>query len=431
MKKCKFLGSIFGVITVIFCFSYISCGNKSIGYGLVLWSPDEGKVSTGRIIPIAEESGIAGTYTLSLGNDDTFEVPQWRVRFFKKKKAAQAYADAHKPFLKTIAITKIDGLRVRTQPDGSAQPVYKLRQFETVKVLERSEKKSKEGEYEDYWYKVLTKSGTSGWCFGYTVMLREIGEEAAEEVVQEEDPYLSKLLSNTWRPEYFIAAIRDGRIDLEDFQRSIGLFPRPEEGKIILNTKHASTIFEYSKIVTVRQGVYLFEGTSLRITMLNLERLHVEYQEKGNYIQKTYAIITEDIDQIIKKEQQRRGDIYASLVSSGSRLESDNYGTIIIESYSKFRWEDYWRLVPDVIPAEAGAEGKVDFNLFLTDELKEKYDGAVTFTFLKKKEKPAAFLFSRTESGIRFVYVPKDNIEGSLIKQEPAFPIIIFFTAGE
>jgi hypothetical protein len=431
MKKCKFLGLILTVFASVFCLPIISCGNKAIGYGILLWSPDEKIVATGSILPVIKESGIEETYTLLLGNDKTYEVPRWRVRFFKKEKAAEAYRDKHKPLLETIGVTNIDGLRIRTKPDSSAQPVYKLRKLETVKLLERSATKAEEGSYEDYWYKVLTENGTSGWCFGHTLMLREIGEEADETLVREEDPYLSKLLSNVWRPEYFITSIRTERIDLDEFRSSVGLFPRPEEKKIILNTKDTSRVFEYSRIVPVRQGVYLFEGTSLRIHMMNIERLNTEYREKEKYVKDTYVIIDEGIEKIIKKERQRRSDIYSSLVSAGSHLESDNYGTITIESYSKFIWEEYWRLVPDVIPSGAGTAGKIDFNLFLPGELEKKHDGAVSFTFLKKKEKPVVFLFSRTDGGIRFVYVPQENIRGSLIEKEPAFPIIIFFTARE
>jgi hypothetical protein len=57
-------------------------------------------------------------------------------------------------------------VRVRAEPNLSAKEVARLNLGTVVKSSERSTKKEKVGQKEDYWYKVATPQGQRGWVFG-------------------------------------------------------------------------------------------------------------------------------------------------------------------------------------------------------------------------------------------------------------------------
>ncbi len=415
------------IITTVIC---TSCGVKSIGSGIILWSPDEQKVQSGSLVPVLAESEIEDTFTISIGEDETIDLPKWRIQFFDKRKEAERYRETHFDYLQKVAIAKIDSLAVRETAEPAARRVYKLRQYEVIKIIDKTDKKFKVGSYEDFWYNVLTMDGTEGWCYGESLIIKNIGEELDEaQDTDIHDPELSNFLQSVWRPEYFRTYIDDNTIDLEEFRADIGIFPQPVEKTIRHVTKRKATEYTYTEIVDAGQNLYLFKGTPLQVKVYTPERIMFEYLENGKSVQKLYLKIEENIDELVQQEQERRWELYDSLTEKGNVFTSEAYGTIEFINYTKFRWTDYNRLVPDVIPPHIEEKsGKLEFSLFLDDSLKSKYDGALLLIFTEKKEAPIALLFTKTAEGVRFVYAPSSTRTGTVIKREPAAPIIMFFS---
>jgi len=101
---------------------------------------------------------------------------------FAQKTAAQ-YAE----FLHRYASVKLDGLPIRAEPVNTARQVYRLRKGEIIKILYKGEGQAVmtgSDALEGNWLRVLTSSGTQGWCFSYNLELFEMqkgGEAAAGE----------------------------------------------------------------------------------------------------------------------------------------------------------------------------------------------------------------------------------------------------------
>lgn len=425
------------VITAIICtaiaIACLSCGSKPIGYGIVLWSPDEERLATGNLIPVLEESEIEDTYTLVLNEEENMAVTKWRIEFFDNKKEAEAYADRRSEYLRMIASAKIDGLAVREETDNLTRRLYKLRKSEVVKVIDRSGEKAQIGDYEDYWYKVVTKDGTEGWCYGESLIIREIGAEGRQEQAQTDiDAGLAAFLDNVWRPEYFRTYIDDGTFDLEEFRADIGIFPNQEEKTILHVTKKRTTEYSYTEIIDAGGNLFLFKGTPVKVKIYTPERIMFEYLENGKSVQKLYLKIDEDIEELVKQEQERRWQVYEALTKNGSIFTSEAYGTIEFINFTKFRWKDYDRLVPNVIPAGMKDNtGKLEFSLFLGNGLKQNYDGALLLIFSEKKEAPISLLFTMLDGGIQFTYAPPSTRAGVVIEREPTAPIVMFFSVQE
>jgi hypothetical protein len=432
MQKIKSPTITAAVIVIIVAAAAVvsSCGLKTIGSGIVLWSPDEEMIATGARAPVLGESELEGTYTISLGEEKTTDLPKWRLAFFNSDKELENYVDSREDFLRLVALAKIDSLAVRADRDPSSQRLYKLRKYEAMKIIGRSEEKAEVGDYTDYWYNVLTKDGTEGWCYGESLIIQEIGQEIDTRKIEEDfDPNLRAFLGNVWRPEYYQTYIDNSTIDLEEFRPDIGIFPNPEEKTILHVTKKSSSEYTYTDIIDAGGGLYLFKGTPVKVRIYTPERIIFEYLENGKSVQKMYVLIDKNIEELAQKEQDRRWEQYNYLTEKGNVFSSQAYGTIEFISFTKFRWTDYQRLVPEVIPPGLKENtGKLEFSLFLGDSLKPKYDGALKLTFPEKKEQPAVLLYNRIENGVRFIYAPPSCLTGTVVEREPTAPIVMFFS---
>lgn len=413
------------------CVGILGCEPRTKGYGIVLWSADEDRFATGSIVPVVEESSIEDSYTLLTAEEEAVQVPRWRIRFFKREKEASAYLDSFEPWKKSIARADSDGLPIRSEPDGMSERVYRMRRGETVKILDREDTPETEGQYEDYWYEVLTEGGVVGWVFGQNLTITRIGSEDDTGDGAGRDPLLVNFLENTWRPEYYREMIAKGTIDLELFQELYGVFPFPEEKRIVLTTRFASAEYTYTNIIPAGGRDYIFDGTPLKVTIQSEERIVVEYPVGQRFMTEVFIRLDADVAMVIAEERERRLGLYEELIDRGRVLHSDAYGTLELEGFTKFSWSNYWRLVPEVIPENPGNTGKLDFSLFIDESLRNRYDGALQLTFAKQRDMPLAFLYELTGDGVRFVYVPAEGIDDSVIREEPEFPIIISFVPRE
>jgi uncharacterized protein YgiM (DUF1202 family) len=74
-----------------------------------------------------------------------------------------------------------NNLRVRSEPDTSAEILGLLNQYDYVTIIDITENKTKVNNTENYWYKIITSEETTGWIFGEYVNLMQISKEIPSE----------------------------------------------------------------------------------------------------------------------------------------------------------------------------------------------------------------------------------------------------------
>src|SRR6056297_2740232 len=105
-----------------------TCTGGTIGYGVVLLSPDTNAIETGALVEIKEKSDINDTYTVGYpDSQETYEIDKWRVDAFEERSTAASRAEEYEQVKNLFARNLRDGLAIREQPDISAHRVYKLR----------------------------------------------------------------------------------------------------------------------------------------------------------------------------------------------------------------------------------------------------------------------------------------------------------------
>jgi hypothetical protein len=415
-----------------------SCGPRADGWGVVLWGstgPQDpsGIPATGSVAAVIGKSQINGTYLLAAqGGRGGVEVAAARVRVFGKKAGASAFAEGYAAYAATWAFSqKQDAppLPIREEAKPDAKTVYKLKPGQLLKVVGRSAEKQAIKPYTDYWYEVVTEDGFGGWVFGHFLKVftaeGDPGEEAAR--LKSQDETLDRILGTTWRPDYFREMVGKGRFDLSVFREDVGLFPSPAENLMRLALPLSTFEFRYTGIEKLGASSYLFTGTDLRITVLDEERITVNYRIKDQPVSGLYAVMTDDVAEVAAREVERRAGVLARFVQDGSTFSSSSYGTIRISADGRFAWQGFERLVPAVIGPRAGGGGRIDFPLQLSRGLAPGWDGALTLVFDEDGQE-ANFLYKAVPGGVRMSSLAADSVKDLEVVSAGFAPVVIFFS---
>ena len=383
-------GRFGGVIAGACALLLAACGQAPRGYGVVLWSAG-GVPPTGAVVHIIEESSIEDSYSvLSAGGDREEEpvpVERWRVRVYPDAEQATAFAAGYAPFTDSYGYAVRSGLPVRAEASATADIVYKLREGQVTKVLERGAQPEQVGVYENYWYRVLTEDGVAGYTFGeFLPVFQASGDPHAEAArLRADDPALEHLLATVWRPDYFRAMIVTGRYDLRRFRVEYGLFPDPAARVFRLVTETGTREFRYRTVERVGEGRYVFhpeDGSSpARFTVHGSRRVSLSYSDAGRQVTRVFVQLTRDVSESITAEQERRDRLYRKLLERGAVLHSSGYGTIELGPERRFRWQRFLALVPELLPPGLSGTGRVDFRYAPAPELGGSYDTVISFLF--------------------------------------------------
>ena len=90
-----------------------------------------------------------------------------------------------------------------------------------MKVVGRSAAPETIQQYTDYWYEVATEDGYSGLCFGHFLKAFTTAGDPVQEAqrIMSQDEALDRIMSTTWRPDWFREMLARGTIDLRCLPR--------------------------------------------------------------------------------------------------------------------------------------------------------------------------------------------------------------------
>jgi hypothetical protein len=389
-------GRAFGAVAggIAIALALVSCGERSVGTGVVLWS-EGGPAANGATVDVVQESTIEDRYLVRAATADRSQepvpvpvAPRWRVRVFAEPEQAAAFAAGYAAFVDRYAYAARRGLPVRAEASATAGIIYKLREQEVVKVIARGAEPEQVGAFENHWYEVLTEDGTVGYTFGeFLPVFESSGDPRAEAArLLADDPGLERVLGTAWRPEEFLSMVRWRRFDLVRLRPEYGLFPDPQAGVFRLVTAQRAREFAYRAVERVGDGRYVLatedgDGSAARFTLRGNGVLAFSYVDEGRQITELFVELEEQVEELIASERARRGRLFASLLKRGPLLRSGGYGTIELTEEGRFHWQGYEALVPRWVPDGLPGTGVVDFRYVLGAPLRGSYDVAVTLLF--------------------------------------------------
>ena len=423
----KYFRILAGVFIVITTFS--SCSQKILGYGTILWAPEASLFPTGQTVTIISESELADVYLLSDGiSEESIQMERWRVAFFEDEALAEEKSKTILEYKNIFARNLKDGLLIREKPGIDSNRVYKMRKNQIVKVSGRNNEIASVGQYEGYWYQVITEDGISGYCFDHYLDIYDSSVKP-EEQADPADLLLESAFTTSYHPSVFVDMIKNSAIDLRLFRPQTGLFPDLENHTLRIVTNSYSTGFDWDFLTLIDKRSFELGETGTIITVLSDTHLQVSYYYESEKIIANYVVI-ENIEDIIIGETERREILYNALLEAGTSFSSNAYGNISMQFDGSFTWTNYDRLIPQIIPDGSDGTGKIKFNNFLSVDLGDEYTGVISFNFnFGEKIIPVIFLYTLVDKKLRLTYVPKNDITNNIVKKKSISPIVIAFSA--
>jgi hypothetical protein len=415
-----------------------SCSHR-LGWGVVLWTAPEGPLPAGSVVPVYIKSNIQKVYVVGVpGSKERgkkIELPFWQVELCPSRGKANARVKAMGENVGLYMVAIRDGLPLRDKPANEAKRVYRLREGQSVKILEKAEGeavstggKSLPGA----WYLVLADDGSSGYAFSYAFRIYDEAKEGPPVLASDKKVALSGradlIFSRSWRPEYFQEMLDDDRVDLDYFSLRYGLFIDAIRRQVRLELPAASKVFDYTD-VSEDKGLYAFEGTALKIKIESDSRLvcswtegappagqgtagadedsaHLgeaedapapeaasaasgegeSYASAGSSGSASFVVLTSEPQEAIRAETLRRQKLLTAFVDQvggewGSASASSGGGRLSIAKNGRFIWKGRGDAASAFLPEGAGATGEIAFRLFLDPSLGSAWGGALSLRF--------------------------------------------------
>jgi Bacterial SH3 domain len=425
----KHIRNVTGLLLVLL--SFLSCSPKTLGYGTILWSDKENSLSTGQNITVISESELANVFLINdnSGNEPV-QIDRWRVAFFEDLGEAEKYSESILEFKDIFARNLKDGLLIRKEPDINSERAYKLRENQVLKVYGRTAEIAIIGQYEGYWYQVITEEGVTGFCFDHYLYIYD-NSISPEEKENPADILLNTAFTKIYHPSTFIDMIKSSAIDLKAFNPNIGLFPDPENKTLKIETNSYNINYSWDFPVLVDKRSFALGDDGIIVHVLSETKLQVNYYYEDQKVITNYLVI-ENIEDIILQESERREALYNTIIETGTSFSSNAYGSITMQPDGSFSWANYDRLVPQIIPAGSEGTGRIRFNKFISNNLKDEYTGIISFNF-KYGERfiPVDFLYTLDENKLRLTYVPENDIDSlNKVSKKSISPVVIAFSAN-
>ena len=404
-----------------------SCGGASVGYGVVLISPDSQSLQTGAVVRVLEESDIHDTYTVESAAGELYELDRWRIDLVEKRESAERAAHAYEEFVPLYARNLRDGLAVREEPDITSNRVYKMRLDQEIKILRKTDVSEQIGDHQGYWYQVLTQDGIRGYCFDYYLEIFDITAEVEEQEGPDITP-LTDALQRTYRPEAFRSMIDSGQIFLDRFTREYGLSADLKGMRVQIRLFENSFTFDYSEIRPRSESRYLLFPADLEIILRGEDAVQAVFTVNDRTYDPVFVYLDEErIDEIRTEEMERRSELLETLISNGPLYTSSAYGSIRFYEDARFSWERLDRLVPSIIPDTDFSEGHVTFDHFTAPDMDSRYDGVLALRFQQSPAKPVILLYDLENNSLRVEYVPERNVENRIVQGSSSSPLIMAF----
>lgn len=370
-----------------------------LGWGLILWTLPEAGLPTGSIVPVYIKSDIGKVYVIGLpaSPGGKIEVEQWRVELFRTKARAQRRVKEMAEYLDAFMSATRDGVPLRYKPTNAEKRVFKLRQGQVVKVLAKVEGElvSTGGKVlPGDWYMVMADDGTMGYVFSYAMKLYRESEVPSQGGTESADfsASIDAFFKQTWRPAYFQEMIDSGTVDPDRFSRKFGLFTDAVRKQIRIELPGQSLLFSYDSILE-SSGSAVFEssampGGPLRISFPGENRILARWSQSQEFL-----VISQDIDEAIRKEKLARQDRLISFVSAAASaahlpattpslgFSAPAAGTLSFGVSGKFSWTGMDALPAGFIPQGAGDSGHIAIRYGLDDSLRASWDGALSLGF--------------------------------------------------
>lgn len=402
----------------------ISCSGGRVGYYVALWPPEESSLRPGDTAKVISQSDLRDVYVIENESDKSREeVPRPSGRLFRKASEARKFVEEFEPYKNLFAYSE-RSLIIRTAPDASSGREYRLRPSQVIKIIDRLPGPVEVNNLTGYWFHVLTDDGFDGYCFDRHLTVYEY--DSAKSVTENEKGFIESFLGNTWYPTSYLEAISSKPFVIEKIETGEGIFPDPENNRVVVQTAEERLEYSYSGIIPSGKNSIYLSDTPLEIFFYSNDKIYIKYSHRGIDYSAFYTLLENPLDHYIDEEMERRKNVIGNFLSRGKYLTSALYGSIAFRDNGTFTWTGYINLVPEIIPFGYGNSGRIKIDYFLSDSLSTNYDGVFSFLF-DRNSREIIFAYALTENGVHFTHIPSGYVDGGIVTSLPEEGFVYYF----
>ncbi|MDR1390557.1 MAG: SH3 domain-containing protein [Treponema sp.] len=436
LSKRVLFGGLLGALVML------GACSKTIGWGVILWQTADPSVPSGTVVPVYVRSNVEQAWIVAVPDEfrnpegpkeQNMEVPLPHLELMRSKGAAEKRRETFGDYAKTYAETMQDGLPIREAPANNARRSYRLKQGEIIKILQKAEGVAAVGTsgsaLEGEWFKVMTESGSSGFCFSYRLRLfeHEAGplNSAEQEISAGSDRDLEILLTRSWYPESYRAMVDSGQIDLDYMAKLYSFKPGIASGTAVLSLESGTENFPYTKISKLGDRNWKFDGSSLELTLNSANSLTVSWERDGKRHTETFVTLVVSAENVVNQERERRRAAFQTIYVRGPDFQSANFGSLTFTENGQFRWEGM-----EFAGINGLGSGSVDMGYYLSGEMTDRYSGALAMRFdaVSGGGRVMVFAYLLDNQGLRLEYVPNDYVSRRTVSRRAPDPQVIYLS---
>jgi len=418
-----------------------SC-SRQLGWGVVVWPPDESAIGYGAVVPVYFMSTITRTYAVGVpGTKDKEELELWRVEQFRSRTDARERAEAFAPMAPMFAVSARDGLLIREEANNRAGQVYRLRVDQVIKLLEKVEGEAVmtgDQRLPGDWYLVMADDGSRGYVFSNQLMPWDASADPKPEVSATApalDARVSDLYDKIWRPDYFKTMETTGPVDLYRYGLRFGVFASAKDLMVRVERPGYSGVYRYQRVIGRDDGTFELSPTGasfhftkngdLVITVPEAEVTPAMRNAAGDGpVAFTFCLQEKDPQVVVAAEERRRLAVLAAMVADGERFLSVEYGSLEMTRSARFAWAGRPELAG--VAAEAGDAGAVLMDLFLPPSMTTEWHGGLTLRFDGGERPYASFLYRYDTENLELGYLPPGSVDAAVPTRGPVEPTFRF-----
>ncbi|MDE7391473.1 MAG: SH3 domain-containing protein, partial [Treponemataceae bacterium] len=236
------------------------------------------------------------------------------------------------------------------------------------------------------------------------------------------------LPGKNWYPESFQGMIQAKRIDPAKMSERYRFVLDTEAQRVGITLENTALSWTYTGISKAADGMYHFVGTPVALRMRGADEIAVQFAgADGKQRAQTFIALDEDIAQLVQEERARRAKELERVRMLGPSFVSSNYGRLQFMEGGAFFWSGYQLLVPTIVAQSAGNGGTVGVQYFISNALKNSYDGILSFRF-SGMTKDVHFLYKLTDDGLRLEDATHAQIANGVVTGRGTSPLVIFFS---
>jgi hypothetical protein len=438
------------MLAVFMLYSLAACSQKNAGWGVLLWGINEPEIPSGTVLLVQVRSNVEQAWITAIPDEYKDEnmpedsqfalVPLPHLEFFSSKRKAEKFAADFAEYAVIYAETMQDGLPIRDKPENNGRRTYRLKEGEIIKILEKAkgvEAISTTGDpLEGDWFKVLTQSGSMGFCFSYRLRMFEhtaggpMGTAGAQTGGANEDKDLELVLGRIWYPESYGIMINSGRLNLDALSKNYSFTPGITDRKARIRLENGEVELPYKKITKTADRTWTFEGTSLIVTLRSDSMLEARWEDSNKTSQsENFVTLPISVENIVSQEKEKRQNKFQALYNRGPAFNSANYGTLTLKPNGSFAWDEIEALPEGMLSDSIVGIGRADMDYTLAGEMADRYTGAMALRFNAVSGSGASLIFAYTldNQGLRMEYIPREYVPSRTVSRRAPAPFTIYF----